>query len=81
MIWQRFPKNSHNFILSLILCFIVVGYLNNTKFYKYQAEKHHNLGEYNQALRLNPKDSNTYNNRGEAYGELEEYEKAIKNYN
>jgi regulator of sirC expression with transglutaminase-like and TPR domain len=36
---------------------------------------------YNQAIELNPKDFNAFNNRGTAYAKLKQFEKAIQDYN
>jgi Flp pilus assembly protein TadD len=41
-----------------------------------------NLGwDYNQAIELNPKDARVFNNRGTAYADLKQFEKAIQDYN
>jgi tetratricopeptide (TPR) repeat protein len=36
------------------------------------------IQDYNQAIELNPKDFNTFNNRGTAYAKLKQFEKAIQ---
>ena len=39
------------------------------------------IKNYNEAIKLNPRDADTYNNRGLAYDALENYNLAIKDYN
>ncbi len=39
------------------------------------------IADYNQAIKLNPKDAEAFNNRGVAYGYKGEYDRAIADYN
>jgi tetratricopeptide (TPR) repeat protein len=39
------------------------------------------IQDYNQAIELNPKDARVFNNRGLAYADLKQFEKAIQDYN
>ena len=39
------------------------------------------IADYNEAIRLNPKDSHAYNNRANAYQRKKEYDRAIADYN
>jgi Flp pilus assembly protein TadD len=39
------------------------------------------FGNYNQAIELNPKDADAFIDRGVAYANLKQFEKAIQDYN
>jgi Tfp pilus assembly protein PilF len=39
------------------------------------------IQDYNQAIELNPKDARVFNNRGTAYADSKQFEKAIQDYN
>ena len=38
------------------------------------------IAEYDEAIRLNPKDAFAYSNRGKAYNDLGQYQRAIQDY-